>query len=149
MRLVMQTHAVEVDANCPTGTALVNEVDTCCCARLDNSCAICVTGINGPPLMLLYACLQASKDAVRGTNAVMSLVQDQWIGYYVFGLLQWADRYLYLSAAVAGASGMLIGNSVQKLMDQRHFNFVMSMLMATCCTLMLCAAAGLINLASE
>eukprot|EP00878_Enallax_costatus_P033950 GHUV01037542.1.p2 GENE.GHUV01037542.1~~GHUV01037542.1.p2 ORF type:complete len:101 (+),score=22.23 GHUV01037542.1:313-615(+) len=99
-------------------------------------------------MMIMYAYLKVSKEAVRGTNAVMSLVQDQWIGYYMFGLLQWANVYLYLAAAAAGALGMLIGHSVQKLMDQRHFNVVMSVLMGICCVLMCSAAVGWISLAS-
>lgn len=100
-------------------------------------------------MMIMYAYVQVSKEAVRGTNAVMSLVQDQWIGYYLFGLMRWADVYLYLAAAGAGALGMLIGHSVQKLMDQRHFSVVMSVLMGICFTLMCSAALGWISLASD
>lgn len=44
---------------------------------------MCVTGIGGPPMMMMYAYLDVSKNAVRGTNAVMSLVQvcsEHWLG---------------------------------------------------------------------
>ena len=32
-------------------------------------------GIGGPPMMVMYAYLDVSKAAVRGTNSIMSLVQ--------------------------------------------------------------------------
>ncbi|WIA39130.1 hypothetical protein OEZ86_005261 [Tetradesmus obliquus] len=72
------------------------------------------TGISGPPMMLMYAYLNASKSAVRGTNAVMAMVQDQLIGYYMFGMLRWSDRWLYAAAAGCGAAGLIVGHSLQK-----------------------------------
>jgi uncharacterized membrane protein YfcA len=98
-------------------------------------------------MMLMYAYLNASKSAVRGTNAVMAMVQDQLIGYYMFGMLRWADRWLYLAAAVCGALGLLLGHLLQKLMDQQHFKSVMTVLMLLCFALMTLSAAGVLNLA--
>lgn len=103
-------------------------------------------GIGGPPMMIMYAWLRSSKDEVRATNAVMALVQDQWIGYYLLGLLHLSDIWLYVICGVTSIAGLMIGHSAQKLMDQRFFNAVMMVLMLVCACLMFAAAFGVINL---
>jgi hypothetical protein len=70
------------------------------------------------------------------------LVQDQVIGYFVFGLIRWEDRFAYIAGASAGLVGCLVGNSVQKLMDQKQFSRVMTALMFLCFCLMTASAAG-------
>ncbi|KIZ04920.1 hypothetical protein MNEG_3036 [Monoraphidium neglectum] len=104
------------------------------------------TGVNGPPLMVLYSWLGAAKEAVRGTSAVVALVQDQWVGYWALGLLSWADAPVYLAASAAGGLGMAAGHAAQRLMDQRQFSAVMTALMVLCFVLMTSSAAGWIQL---
>jgi len=72
-------------------------------------------------------------------------LQDQIIGYFVFGLIRWEDRFAYLAGATAGLVGCLIGHSVQKLMDQKQFSRVMTGLLLLCFCLMTASAAGWIN----
>lgn len=72
-------------------------------------------------------------------------LQDQVIGYFVFGLIRWEDRFAYLAGAMAGLVGCLIGHSVQKLMDQKQFSRVMTGLLLLCFCLMTASAAGWIN----
>jgi hypothetical protein len=45
----------------------------------------------------------------------------QLIGYWLFGLLHREEAWLYVSTAVTGAVGLLLGHSLQRLMSQRHF----------------------------
>lgn len=52
---------------------------------------------------------------------------------------------MYLTSAAAGATGCLIGHSMQKMMDQRQFKAVMTCLMLLCFVLMSASAAGWIT----
>lgn len=97
-------------------------------------------------MMIMYAWLRSSKDEVRATNAVMALAQDQWIGYYLMGMLHQSDIWLYAVCGATAVVGLLIGHSAQKLMDQRFFNRVMMMLMLVCACLMFAAAFGFVDL---
>lgn len=99
-------------------------------------------------MMIMYAYLKTSKDVVRGTNAILCMVQVQLIGYYLLGMLHWADRWVYVTSATSGAVGLLVGNAMQRMMHQDHFNVVMTLLMLLCCVLMALSAAGVMQLVS-
>jgi hypothetical protein len=50
-------------------------------------CAAHTAGIHGPPMMIMYAWLGASKDQVRATNSLVAMVQDQVGARELLGLL--------------------------------------------------------------
>jgi hypothetical protein len=50
----------------------------CMCPERHAGTRLCArAGVHGPPLMLMYAALGASKEEVRATNSLVGLVQDQ------------------------------------------------------------------------
>jgi uncharacterized membrane protein YfcA len=83
------------------------------------------------------------KDTVRGTNALLNMLQTRILFYLAMGVLRASEAPLYAICVVGSIAGTLAGNSLASRMDQRMFSRVMVALMFTCCALMFCSAAGI------
>uniref|UniRef100_A0A383WJP0 Membrane transporter protein n=1 Tax=Tetradesmus obliquus TaxID=3088 RepID=A0A383WJP0_TETOB len=102
-----------------------------------------MTGMGGPPLMMLYEKLQVKKDTVRGCNAVLSVLQFRVIAYALTGSFTRDDLALYVAVSVAGLVGLCLGSHLASRMDQATFSKVMVALMLLCCVLLFASSAGL------
>lgn len=102
-----------------------------------------LSGMGGPPLMMLYEKLQVKKDTVRGCNAVLSVLQFRVIAYALTGSFTRDDLALYVAVSVAGLVGLCLGSHLASRMDQATFSKVMVALMLLCCVLLFASSAGL------
>ncbi|KAG2490665.1 hypothetical protein HYH03_011053 [Edaphochlamys debaryana] len=102
-----------------------------------------MTGIGGPPLMLLYEKLETHKDVVRGTNAVCNVIQPRVIYYVTMGVFRRDYLVLYAAYAAVNMAGIAAGNAAAHRLDRRGFSRVLVGLMLVCCGLLFASAAGL------
>ncbi|GIL75797.1 hypothetical protein Vretimale_5521 [Volvox reticuliferus] len=101
-----------------------------------------MTGIGGPPLMFMYEKLKVAKDVVRGTNAVINVLQVRLVSYVIMGVFKRGDITIYAVTSVMGLGGVVLGNSLAGRLDQRGFSRVLNVLMVICCLLLFASAAG-------
>ncbi|PNH12309.1 hypothetical protein TSOC_000796 [Tetrabaena socialis] len=102
-----------------------------------------LTGMSGPPIILMYEKLKIAKDVVRGTNAVGNVLQVRLIAYIVMGVFRRVDFLLYGLASAVGLAGVGVGHRLAGRLDQDAFSKVLAALMVVCCTLLFMSAAGL------
>lgn len=102
-----------------------------------------LTGIGGPPVMLMFEQLQVPKDVVRGTNAVCNVLQPRIFAYIAMGVVVRSDFALYAAVSVAAVAGMMLGCLAAARTDQVMFSRMLTFLMVLCCVLMFASAAGI------
>lgn len=101
-----------------------------------------LTGMGGPPVMLLYELLKVPKEIVRGTNAMLNVLQFRILVYAGMGMFKWSDAGLYGATSAGSLVGLAIGNALAARIDQQAFSRMMVALMLVCCVLMFASAAG-------
>lgn len=99
--------------------------------------------MGGPPMMYMYDKLSVPKDTVRGSNAVLGVLQFRIIAYAVMGAFVPEDWVLYVACTSAGMVGMYWGNKLAARMNQQAFSRMMVFLMTLCCVLLFASSAGL------
>ncbi|KAG2493375.1 hypothetical protein HYH03_008507 [Edaphochlamys debaryana] len=102
-----------------------------------------MTGIGGPPIMFMFDRLQVPKETVRGTNAVLNILQVRLITYLVMGVFKIEDLSLYAATSVCALVGLGIGIALNGRINQAGFSRLLVALMATCCGLLFASAFGL------
>ncbi|KAF8071119.1 hypothetical protein HT031_001201 [Scenedesmus sp. PABB004] len=102
-----------------------------------------MTGMAGPPLMLLFERLQVPKDVVRGSSSVLNVLQTRVVAYALMGAFVRDDIPLYAAAAAAALAGVAAGNALAAAMSQAAFSRLLAALMVLCCLLLFASAAGL------
>lgn len=102
-----------------------------------------LTGMGGPPLLLLFEVLKIHKDEVRGIGAILNVLQVRIIVYATMGLFRGEEAWLYTIASVGSLLGLLVGIVLEKRVNQHVFSRILILLMLTCCLLMFASAAGL------
>ena len=102
-----------------------------------------MTGMGGPPLILLYSFLEISKDIVRGTNSWLNVFSFiRVIIYITLGLIV-ADFWdVYVAGIVFHIVGVVLGNSLSHKIDQKLFQKILIGLVSICIVLLFCAAFG-------
>lgn len=102
-----------------------------------------LTGMGGPPVMLMFEKLQVPKDTVRGTNAVCNVFQMRIFAYIVMGVFTRSDINLYIIVSAGAIVGMLLGCLAASHTNQAMFSRMLTTLMVLCCLLMFASAAGI------
>lgn len=102
-----------------------------------------LTGMNGPPVMIMYRTLDTPKAVVRGNNAFLNLLQFRLVPYWLMGLIRAEDLQLHLVACACGVVGVVLGDRLSQMMGQRVFQRVLGGLMVLCCVLMFASGLGL------
>lgn len=93
--------------------------------------------------MYMYDKLNVPKETVRGSNAVIGVLQFRIIAYALMGAVVRADVVMYVACSAAGIFGMIWGNRIAGNMNQQAFSRMMVFLMVLCCVLLFASAAGL------
>jgi uncharacterized membrane protein YfcA len=83
------------------------------------------------------------KDVVRGTNAVLNMLQPRIIFYITMGVVQAQHSTLFVLCMLGSTVGTVLGNALASRMDQATFSRMLVGLMVMCGVLMLCSAAGI------
>ena len=106
-----------------------------------------LTGIDGPPVILMFRLLNVPKDVARGTNAIINCILMHWLlcSFFYMGVLQQSDIPLFTAAGLVGLIGTFVGNRIAQGMDQQAFNRALSVLVVVCCGLMFASAFGLVD----
>ena len=106
-----------------------------------------LTGIEGPPVILMFRMLGVPKDMSRGSNAVINFLLMHWLlaSFWFAGVLHRQDAPLFAAAGVVGLLGTFIGNRIASGMNQRAFNWALNILVIVCCILMFASAFGFIK----
>ncbi|KAL6759830.1 hypothetical protein V8C86DRAFT_2565397 [Haematococcus lacustris] len=119
-------------------------VGAACLAGITSGLMDGLTGMGGPPIMLLYTCLDTPKAVARAVGAVVNLTQIRLLAYWSLGMLHQEDMLMFGSASVLHLAACTLGALVlfQRL-DQKRFGQLLFALMLTCCFLLFAAATGL------
>ncbi|BDA49843.1 hypothetical protein COCOBI_14-4630 [Coccomyxa sp. Obi] len=93
-----------------------------------------LSGIGGPPLILMFELLEVPKRVVRATMTTTSIVSVKFFTYLFMGSAQLSDVPLYCVAIISAYIGLNIGNAAAKRMNQQAFSKVLLavMLLSTC-----------------
>ena len=95
--------------------------------------------------MFMYRRLDTPKAVVRGTNAVLNLMQFRLIPYWYMGLIKAADMQLYAVSCIVGLVGVLLGDLLSAKVDQQRFKQVLGWLIILCCALMFASGLGFVE----
>ena len=106
-----------------------------------------LTGVDGPPVILMFRLLGVPKEVARGTNAVINMLLMHWLlaSFVFMGVLHRQDVPLFAAAGVVGLVGTFIGNRIAAGMNQGAFNQALFVLVLVCCVLMFASAFGLVE----
>jgi uncharacterized membrane protein YfcA len=92
--------------------------------------------------MFMFSVLRIPKEVVRGTNAVLNVLQWRILAYLSMGSFARVDSVLYVACAASGVFGIAGGSVLAQRVNQEAFSRVLLLLMCLCCVLMFVAAAG-------
>ena len=106
-------------------------------------CLAALSGIGGPPLILMYELLAVPKQVVRATQTTMGVVSVRFFTYLLLGAGSWSNLPLYGMAIVCSLIGLNIGNAISKRMDQRMFSNLLLGIMLLSTALLYAASFGL------
>eukprot|EP00798_Chlamydomonas_sp_ICE-L_P001633 gene1633-33024_t len=102
-----------------------------------------LTGMGGPPLMLLYQIMDIPKETVRGTNAWLNFTSiGRLLSYYSLALFTQPAIPLYAASCCLNVVGLLIGHHFSAKVNQKAFGHMLTSLMCVSSALLLAAAAG-------
>ncbi|KAJ9526599.1 hypothetical protein QJQ45_017640 [Haematococcus lacustris] len=119
-------------------------VGAACLAGITSGLMDGLTGMGGPPIMLLYTCLDTPKAVARAVGAVVNLTQIRLLAYWSLGMLHQEDMLMFGSASVLHLAACSLGALVLfQHLDQKRFGQLLFALMLTCCFLLFAAATGL------
>lgn len=80
-------------------------------------------GIGGPPLMVFYALIDASKGVVRGTTNAVGIAALPFLAVYLLYVEHAWDTdhaFEYIAAAGGATVGLLVGNYIHHRVQTRH-----------------------------
>ncbi|CAL5220614.1 g2656 [Coccomyxa viridis] len=106
-------------------------------------CLATLSGIGGPPLILMYELLAVPKQVVRATQTTMGCLSVKFFTYLLLGVGKWSNLPLYGMAIAISLVGLNIGNAISKRMDQRMFSNLLLAMMFVSTILLYCASYGL------
>ncbi|GAX77227.1 hypothetical protein CEUSTIGMA_g4673.t1 [Chlamydomonas eustigma] len=99
-----------------------------------------LTGMGGPPLMLLYRTMGTPKEIVRGTNAWLNVLQFRVFVYLLMGMIPSSFGAVYLISGLSQLVGLVLGNCMSKRISPKAFSHILVALMLVCMVLLFLAA---------